>query len=327
LIAIDRLTAAETHLPDAQHRAASRLRPFTYVHPVQLLAHPRHEPDAKMSQESPSHQVQITSAGDLTDLCEVEDYETGAVLRTTFTFVDTDHTVWFGKIDGVRKYDLTGQTLREHLRRIPDGTVYPPITPGLTIIPRDSDMTGFHIKRPKFLCLDDEEETKMLPKMLAEEANVLEALKPHAHKNLVRYHGCVGARDRIVGLALEKHDIILQYRFEDDPRELNLPACINGLRAGIKHLHSLGYAHNDLNPMNVAMDKDDRPVILDFGSCRKFGETLLSGGTPGWIDEDYSTSAAHQDLSALRKLEVWLEERQAERRMGEANEVLADEDL
>jgi serine/threonine protein kinase len=88
---------------------------------------------------------------------------------------------------------------------------------------------------------------------------------------------------------------------------------MGGLRAGIEHLHSLGYAHNDLNPMNVAMDGGDAPVILDFGSCRKFGETLLSGGTPGWIDEDFSTSGAQQDWRALRKMEVWLWERQAER--------------
>jgi hypothetical protein len=273
-----------------------------------------------MSQESPSsHQAQITSTRDLTDLCEVEDYETGAVLRTTFTFVDADHTVWFGRIDGVRKYDLTGELLRENLRRIPDETVYPAITSGLTIVPNDSDMTDIYIKRPKLLCLDDEEETKLLPRMLAEEADVLEALNLHPHRNLVRYHCCTGARGRIVGLALEKHGTILQYRFEDDPRELDLAACIGGLRVGVKHLHALGYAHNDLNPMNVAMDKDDRPVILDFGSCRKFGEALLSGGTPGWIDEDYSTSAAHQDLSALRRLEVWLEKRRAERRVGEAS--------
>jgi serine/threonine protein kinase len=218
-----------------------------------------------MSQESSSsRQARINSTRDLTDLCEVEDYETGAVLRTTFTFVDADHTVWFGRIDGVRKYDLTGETLREHLRRIADEKVYPPMTSSLTIIPGDSDMTEFYIKRPKFLCLDGEEETKMLPKMLTEEANVLEALKPHPHRNLVRYHGCIVARDKIVGLALEKHDIILQYRFEDDPRELDLSASIGGLRAGIEHLHTLEYAHNDLNPMNVAMGKDDQPVILDL---------------------------------------------------------------
>jgi hypothetical protein len=280
-----------------------------------------------MSQEPFPHQPNITSARDLTDLCEVEGYETRAVLRTTFTFVDAHHTVWFGQLVGVRKYNIPVERLRESLQRVPDETVYPAITPGLTIVPGDSDVAGYYIKRPKFLCLDDAEETKMLPKMLAEEAAVLEALKPHAHRNLVRYHGCVGERGRIVGLALEKHEVILQYRFEDDPRDLDVSACMGGLRAAIEHLHALGYAHNDLNPMNVAMDGDDAPVILDFGSCRKFGEVLLTGGTPGWIDEDFSTSAAHQDLSALRRLEVWLEERQAERRMGKASGILADEDV
>jgi hypothetical protein len=275
-----------------------------------------------MPQETPSDLEQITSKRGLTALCEVEDYETGAVLRTTFTFVDAQHTAWFGQIAGIRKYDLTVEQARESLQQIPDETVYPAITPGLTVIPGDGDIASYYIKRPQFLCLDDEEETKMLPKMLAVEANVLESLKPHPHRNIVQYCGCITARGRLVGLALEKHDIILQYRFRDDPRELDVPACMRGLRAGIEHLHSLGYAHNDLNPMNVAMDKDDAPVILDFGSCRRFGETLLSGGTPGWIDEDFSTSAAHQDLSALRKMEVWLGERQAERKM--LSEVLPD---
>jgi hypothetical protein len=40
--------------------------------------------------------------------------------------------------------------------------------------------------------------------------------------------------------------------------------------------------------MDVALDKDDQPVILDFGSCREFGEKLLSGDTPRWVDEDYT---------------------------------------
>jgi serine/threonine protein kinase len=52
------------------------------------------------------------------------------------------------------------------------------------------------------------------------------------------------------------------------------------IRAGARHLHSLGLAHNDLNPTNIAVDGDDDPILLDFGSCRRFGEHL-SGGTNG----------------------------------------------
>jgi serine/threonine protein kinase len=134
----------------------------------------------------------------------------------------------------------------------------------------------------------------------------LEFLKQNHHPNIVRYHGCTVNRGRITGIALEKYGVILQYRYEDVPNDLDIAACMNGIRAGVKHLHSLGLAHNDLNPSNIALDGDDTPVILDFGSCKKFGEELLSGGTYGWIDEDYSTSSQSHDESALDKIEAWL---------------------
>ncbi|KAK5108233.1 hypothetical protein LTR62_008689 [Meristemomyces frigidus] len=266
-----------------------------------------------MLQDSPSNRPHITSKRDLTDLCEVEDLETGSVLRTTFSFVDAYNSAWFGQVSGVRKYDLTVEDLRRNLRRIPDKVIYPEYTASLTLVADDDDVKRYYIKRPKLIYLDNLEETQLLPKMLVEEAQVLELLKPYRHRNIVRYHGCILTRGRIAGIALQKYDIILQYRFDDDPRALDVTACMNGIRAGIKHLHSLGFAHNDLNPMNIAMDKDDQPIILDFGSCRKFGEALLSGGTPGWIDEDYSTSARHHDESALHKLNRWLEEQQSGR--------------
>lgn len=253
-----------------------------------------------------SGQPPITSTRDLTELCEVEDSESGSFLRSTFAFVDSQDTVWFGQALGVRKFDLTVEDLRRSLREIADDTVYPEVTPGLTIVAADNELKSLYIKRPKLLCLDNPDEAQLLPRLLADEARTLECLQRCKHKNLVRYYGCISRRGKIVGIALEKYDVILQYRFEDDPREFNIDACVSGIRAGMKHLHSLGFAHNDLNPMNIALDKDDQPVILDFGSCRRFGEMLLSGGTPGWMDEDYSTSSPHHDESALRKVEAWL---------------------
>lgn len=255
----------------------------------------------------------ITSKADLTDLCEIEDIQTGVVTSSTFTFVDASDYVWFGQVPNVRKYDLTVEDLRNYLLEIPDETVYPKVVPSLTLLPDDVQKENLHIKRPKLLCLDSPEETQLLPRMLLEEALTLEHLKSSENKHLVRYHGCLSRRGRIVGIALEKYEQILQYRFEDDPREFDISACINGIRDGIAHLHSLGYAHNDLNPMNIALDKCDQPVVLDFGSCRKFGEQLLSGGTPGWIDEDYSISARQHDESALEKIELWLQQNNSRR--------------
>ncbi|KAI6840880.1 threonine synthase [Hortaea werneckii] len=261
-----------------------------------------------MSGELSASQPELTSKRDLASLCEVEDFETGFFLRTTFTFVDPNHNAWFGQVPGIRKYDLHVEDVRRNLRRIPDEAIYPELTAGLTVVADNEDLSRYHIKRPKLLCLDDVDEAQLLPEMLLEEARILEHLQPHGHRNLVRYFGCVAKQDRIAGIALEKYDVILQYRLEDDPRPLDATACISGIRAGIEFLHSLGFAHNDLNPMNIAFDKDDQPVILDFGSCRKVGDPLLSGGTPGWVDEDHATSSRDHDNIALQKLDLWLGE-------------------
>lgn len=261
-----------------------------------------------MSHILSADQPRLASKQDLTSLCEVEDFETGTFLRTTFTFVDAYNNAWFGQVPGVRKYDSNVEDVRRNLCRIPDETIYPQLTAGLTVVSDSDDLSRYYIKRPKLLCLDDVDEAQLLPEMLIEEARILERLKPHGHRNLVRYFGCVAKQGRVAGIALEKYGVILQYRLEDDPRPFDATACIRGIMAGIEFLHSLGLAHNDLNPTNIALDKDDQPVILDFGSCRKFGDTLLSGGTPGWVEEDYTTSSRDHDNIALQKLDLWLSE-------------------
>ncbi|KAF2787661.1 hypothetical protein K505DRAFT_329520 [Melanomma pulvis-pyrius CBS 109.77] len=199
----------------------------------------------------------------------------------------------------------TWHDLNRLLQRIPDDRIYPPITSSISTV-SDTGQENLFIKRPKLLCLDNEEETKLLPQMLLEEAEVLEFLKQHQHPNLIRYHGCTTNRGRITGIALDKYEVILQYRYEDVPHDLDIATCMNGIRAGVEHLHSLGFAHNDINPTNIALDSKDTPIILDFGSCKKFGEELLSGGTYGWIDDDYSLSDRCHDHSAMDKIEAWL---------------------
>lgn len=155
----------------------------------------------------------------------------------------------------------------------------------------EADRKNLFIKRPKISCADNDYEVKLVPRIIFEEAEILEFLKQHRHPDIIRYYGCTVNRNRITGLALDKYRVILRYRYEDVPHDLDIRACMNGIRAGVRHLHSFGLAHNDLNPTNIALDSDDNPVILDFGSCKKFGEELLLGGTYGWIDEDYSISA------------------------------------
>lgn len=72
------------------------------------------------------------------------------------------------------------------------------------------------------------------------------------------------------------------------------------IRTGVEHLHNQGLTHNDLNPSNIAIDKLGNPIILDFGSCQKFGEQLISAGTPGWDPK--------QDKFAIEKFAVWIKD-------------------
>lgn len=41
---------------------------------------------------------------------------------------------------------------------------------------------------------------------------------------------------------------------------------LEGILAAIKHLHSLGTVHNDINPANIMLDEDDTLNLIDFDS-------------------------------------------------------------
>ncbi|KAF2239053.1 hypothetical protein EV356DRAFT_504424 [Viridothelium virens] len=90
----------------------------------------------------------IRTKRDLTNLCEVEDYETGAFKRSTFTYVDDEDIVWFGQAPGVRKFDLTTEDLNRLLQRIPDEKIYPLKTASTSIVSK-ADRKKLYVKRPK----------------------------------------------------------------------------------------------------------------------------------------------------------------------------------
>ncbi|KAK3307161.1 uncharacterized protein B0T15DRAFT_166371 [Chaetomium strumarium] len=79
------------------------------------------------------------------------------------------------------------------------------------------------------------------------------------------------------------------------------------LESAIRHLHSLGVAHNG----NVMVNAEGIPVLIDFGSSRAIGKKLgPSRGTAGWIEgdpSDYDTSDDGHDLYALEKIRAWLD--------------------
>ncbi len=138
----------------------------------------------------------------------------------------------------------------------------------------------------------------------------MEIISQHPHPNIIQYYGCRVNRGRITGLVLDNH-----------PNNLTDYMKINGsvekepfmeaLKSAVYHLHSLGCAHNNINPGHILVNKEGMPVLVDFGSARTIGAKLGSGlGTVGWYDgeiQDYSTSDTPNDLSALENISRWLD--------------------
>jgi serine/threonine protein kinase len=252
--------------------------------------------------------LQIKSTKDLYVLYEAfseDDDEDGnpIFLYSSFGYMTDQYVAYFGK-SKLRKYDLTAKDIIESLEHVPDEDIYPKTPDSITIATIPIDNKVF-FKGPKlntaFLG------TKLLQKLILQEANTMELLARNPHPNIVGYHGCLIKRDRIVGFVLDRYPVTLEERLKYSTEIIDTETCMSKIESAINHLHSLGLAHNDLTPMNIMVDEKDSPFLIDFGSCGPFGATLITAGTPGWIDEDYIVSGAQFDKAALTKIRTWLE--------------------
>jgi serine/threonine protein kinase len=101
--------------------------------------------------------------------------------------------------------------------------------------------------------------------------------RDHPHPNIVKYHDCKVEDGMIVGFCLSKYSKTLTHLIWANA-DIDVDACLDGIKKGIVHLHSLGFIHSDLTTRNIIFcEGDDRarfPVIVDFDACRKEGEKL-----------------------------------------------------
>ncbi|KAF1841635.1 uncharacterized protein K460DRAFT_344640 [Cucurbitaria berberidis CBS 394.84] len=244
---------------------------------------------------------QVESFGDLCHLSETADGKT-----SRFAVTSRDYQVWIGEAP-VGLSDLSLETITDTLKSvIPDEDIYPEAPSHITTA-SDSIDSNIFVKGPKIGCYNELVGTDTLPKLLLQEAETMEILRCSQHRNIVRYHGVITRRGRIVGLALDRHPRTLDLEVRLQKRKIDYNMCFNAIKAAVKHLHSLQLAHNDLNPNNIMMDKDGSPILIDFGSCQPFGKPLLTAGTPGWCDGNFITSAQQNDEFSLKKLQVWLQ--------------------
>lgn len=117
------------------------------------------------------------------------------------------------------------------------------------------------------------------------EASIMEIIPPHP--NIVTYYGCRVNYGRITGIVLERLGKTLIHSLPNI-LDLDIPVFLAELQSTVDYLHSLGLAHNDINPYNI-MIKNKRPILIDLGGCAPPGDRVSSFGTPGWYEEPFTS--------------------------------------
>jgi serine/threonine protein kinase len=177
------------------------------------------------------------------------------------------------------------------------------------------------VKRPNLLSYfpcSQTSKTRISEEVL-QELQVCEKLKLQPHPNIAEYIGCEVNDGKISGIGFKQYKESLQQRL--NPGHLNKRAfarsvcldeewcscIIGGIKNGLKHLHSLGLVHNDITPSNIMLDERDRAIIIDFGSCRRIGESLKGvGRTYEWYDDEVQIASPSNDLNALAEMRAWM---------------------
>ncbi|KAM0420946.1 hypothetical protein ACHAPT_011336 [Fusarium lateritium] len=249
----------------------------------------------------------ISSPRDLT-MIEAWDPEANEPKYVTFYLVTPDEEVYFGQSTKNKK-ELGLEEVKAALEHVRDEEIYPKIPSDVasTIAPDDMDDTSAFIKRPGLNWYEEMKGSDYIPRALLEETLIMEQLSKAQHPNIIRYYDCRVRRGRITSIFLERLDKTLkQCVGSPDFDQLDKAVLMEALESAVDHLHSLGLAHNDINPENI-MIKDGMPVLIDFGSCQPEGKRLQSLGTAGWYEELFFTSEKKHDAYSLKKLRDWLQ--------------------
>ena len=228
--------------------------------------------------------------------------------HTNIVYVDkAEYTAWYGEV-GTTERETSLEQAIGCLRRVPDHEVYPSSNPDIpaTAI-SDYELTSdTWIKRPNIIVYDQLAGCTWIADEFRREIMTYRHLQQHPHPNVVHFKGCLQRGSFIVGILLKRYPITLdQHKYKCD-ETFDRQACLDGIQAGLDHLHSLGIAHNDLKPNNIMLDEEGRPIIIDLDASRPFGEVLAHGGTPDWNDGFSQHSSKANDEIGLRKIREWL---------------------
>ncbi|CAG7557894.1 unnamed protein product [Fusarium equiseti] len=253
------------------------------------------------------------------EVCKVSEGDEPKLVFTYTAIVAVQNNQVYQGISNARLKDIDKATIVQDLSPIPREDIFPLCPSNLTRAPE------IFIKVPD-LALYSPEHKDVIANRLLHEANIYETLRKHPHPGLGQSLGCIVAQDgRLEGLALFKYSMTLFERaYDASSFGLDLrDECMTAIKSAVKHLHSLGLAHNDLSPLNIMFGKDGKPVLLDFDTCHPVGTKLDKGGNVGeWegiASAVYKESSVECDEKALEYLEAWLQDKYKEIKEVESN--------
>lgn len=237
-----------------------------------------------------------TSDGSQFSLREVWTEHNGE-LAFAYTSVSAyvDGSAYVGKLP-TQPEELDDADVLTCLEPVPPECVHPIFPEGFTTAP-DFDRVKHYLKAPSYTYDDCQPGKSFVADCVLNEVSVLERLQHHPHPNIVSYLGCVVKDGRITHICLEKYPSSLVAQAEQGLDNHQSQRILEGVQAGINHLHDLGLAHNDITPENICLGLNGGPIIVDFDGCLPFDEKLLKG--IGIVDDPtggFPVSSKYNDL-------------------------------
>ena len=95
------------------------------------------------------------------------------------------------------------------------------------------------------------------------EARVYTAIAKKPHPHLVSRRGCLLQKGHVVGLLLQKYKYTLLEAVSKEPK-IDIAEIFSQAAAAARHLHSLGFCHNDIHVNNIILSDARVAVLIDF---------------------------------------------------------------
>lgn len=155
------------------------------------------------------------------------------------------------------------------------------------------------VRRPRML--EYFWKTSAVAESFTEEAKSYAFLDRNPHPNLIRRLGALVNENRAVGLILAQltstvFDAVMEEKHVDAEK------VVTQLRAEIKHLHGLGYFHNDVHLNNIMMDGCGNFILIDYELARRVGTEIPHLGKLSSFDIDNaSIERVVRELTVLQR--------------------------